>query len=365
MQIQFIFFLVLVTSGLAAAQVKPLSAGAEATVLEKLGPRLRAPRAAAELVPAVREAITLARVRADPRYLGQAQALIGERWSQADAGYDLLTLQATIEQSRHEFAQARTTLQMAVKSPAPSHAQAWLTLATIERVQANYPAATQACQSIKEVVAQLYASVCLLETQSLQGQFEGARAGYQQILSTARLPAQQAWIYSLMAENELRAGLPAAALRLFALSLALDNDSYTALAYAETLLAMQQANAALTVLDMQPESDAVLIRRAQAYIQLKDPRLPALQATLTSRLAASSLRSENSGHLREQAMLALHVQADARAALALAKRNLELQREPLDWLIAVHSAERAGDAQEKAKLLQAAAQTGLKDARLK
>ncbi|NJS35183.1 MAG: hypothetical protein HC765_00110 [Brachymonas sp.] len=352
-------------SGFALAQVKSIQAVPDSTVLEKLGPRLRPPVASADLIPAIRQAISLARQQADPRYLGQAQALIGQRWGQPDAGYDLLTLQATIEQSRHEFAQARKTLQLALKSLAPSYAQALLTLATIERVQGHYAAATQACQSIQEASAQLYANACLLETQSLQGQSDTARSGYQQLLNSVSAPVQQAWLYSLMAENEQRAGQSAAALRLFARSLALDNDGYTALAYADELLTAQQAGAVLALLANQPDSDAVLIRRAQALAQLSDARLPALQDTLNSRLASSTQRQDNAGHAREQAMYALYVQGDPHAALVLAKTNLELQREPVDWLIAVQSAERAGKPREKAQILQAAAKTGLKDVRLK
>ncbi|NJM43492.1 MAG: hypothetical protein HC858_05055 [Brachymonas sp.] len=68
-------------SGFALAQVKSIQAVPDSTVLEKLGPRLRPPVASADLIPAIRQAISLARQQADPRYLGQAQALIGQRWA--------------------------------------------------------------------------------------------------------------------------------------------------------------------------------------------------------------------------------------------------------------------------------------------
>jgi tetratricopeptide (TPR) repeat protein len=352
----------------AAAQTRDIAPTSDDVVLEKLGPRLnKSSAASADLIPAVRQAILLARQTADPRYLGQAQSLIGTQWNNPQASHELLTLQATIEQSRHEFANARKTLQTALSKPAASPSQAWLTLATIERVQGNYAAAEKACQSISEPAAQLYARACLLETASLQGQWDAARQGYSQLLREARQPAEQAWLQSLMAENELRAGQKPAALQLFARSLALDADGYTALAFADALLGDQQARSAaqaLAVLQEQPDSDAVLIRRAQAYKILKEPRFAATAADLQQRLVASSQRGDNPGHAREQALHALYVQGDAKAALNFAQTNLALQREPIDWLLAVQSAQQAGNSSEKRKLLEAVAKLGLKDARL-
>jgi hypothetical protein len=352
-------------SASALAQPRDLPAPKDDALIEKLGPRLSAPKASAELIPAVRQAIELARQTADPRYLGQAQALIGAQWSNSQASYELLTLQATIEQSRHEFAQAKLTLKTALTKPAASQAQAWLTLATIERVQANYATAETACKSITTPAAQLYASACLLETQSLQGQWDTARQGFAALLREQRLPGQQAWLQSLMAENEDRAGNPDAALKHFAVSLSLENDGYTALAYADALLRKPSAALAIAALQNQPASDAVLIRRAAAYRLLGDSQHQRIADELSARFAAASQRGESAGHAREQALYELLVKGNAQTALNFAQSNLKLQREPIDWLIALQSAQQLGQSAEKAKLLQAAAKTGLKDARLK
>ncbi len=368
-----IFFAALILSAVqgAFAQVKDLPTPSGDTVLEKLGPRLAnvSTRSEASLIPAVRQAIELARQTADPRYLGQAQALIGKQWSSPEASHDLLTLQATIEQSRHEFSQAAATLRLALKRPAPSHAQAKLTLATIERVQGNYAAALAACNSITEPPAQLYARACLLETISMQGQWAGARDGLAQLLREQRLPIQQAWLQSLQAENELRAGDSAAALKHFAISLSLADDGYTALACADALLDSGQAQQALDALRKQPGSDSVMIRQAQAYKMLRDARHQTIAAELTQRFAAAQVRGQThkqaQAHAREQALFELQVQGNAQAALALAQTNLKLQKESVDWLLALRSARAAGDGAAAASILQAAAKTGLKDARLK
>ncbi len=348
------------------AQVKELRITNDDAVIEKLGARVKKPATPADLAAAVRQAIHLARQTADPRYLGQAQALIGTMWSSPAASYEIATLQATIEQSRHEFAQARLTLQSALAKPTTSNAQAWLTLATIERVQGNYAAAAKACQSITDLQAQAYAQACQLETQSLLGQWDVAREGFSALMRALRLPDQQAWLLSLLAENEERAGNADAALKHYALSLSLDNDGYTALAYADALLRQNQALLTLNALQNQPSSDAVLIRKAQAYKMRGDAKFAGIADELNSRFAAAALRESNTlGHAREQALHALYVQGNAKVALAFAQKNLTLQKEPMDWLIAVQSAIQSGQTGEKAKLLAAAAQTGLKDTRLK
>ncbi|MBS7807224.1 hypothetical protein [Variovorax sp. PCZ-1] len=351
---------------IASAQVKELRISNDDAVIEKLGARIAKPSTPADLVLAVRQAISLARQTADPRYLGQAQALIGSLWNNQQANYEITTLQATIEQSRHEFAQARKTLQSALVKPAASHAQAWLTLATIERVQGNYSAAITACKSINATEALLYAQACQLETQSMQGQWREAREGFTALLRNERLPSQQAWLLSLLAENEERAGKSDTALKHYALSLSLDNDGYTALAYADALLRQKQAALAIRALQNQPSSDAVLIRRAQAYKMLGDSQYQRLADELNARFSAAALRQDsNAGHAREQALHALYVQGNARTALEFSQINLKLQRESIDWLIAMQSAAQLGALAEKTKLLQAAAQTGLKDERLK
>lgn len=350
----------------ALAQPKDLRITNDDAVVEKLGPRLSKSSAPADLVPAVRQAITLARQTADPRYLGQAQALIGAQWSNPVASYEVATLQATIEQSRHEFAQAKLTLQAALAKPTASHAQAWLTLATIERVQGNYKQSEIACNSINTPAAQIYAKACLLETQSLQGQWDASRKGFNALLREQALPSQQAWLLSLLAENEERAGNAPAALKNYALSLTLDNDGYTALAYADALLRQNQAALAIAALQNQPNSDSVLIRRAHAYKMLGDPQHQGIAQELDNRFAAAAQReANNAGHAREQALHALHVKDQPKAALAYAQTNLQLQREGIDWLIAIQSAAKLGNSAEKAKLQQAALTSGLKDERLK
>jgi predicted Zn-dependent protease len=350
---------------IAQAAGRDLQPTSDSQVLEILPARVRTstttPQAAAL---AARQAITLARETADTRYLGRAQASLARWWNKSDAPVELAVLQATVHQSRHEFAAARTILTQALQRE-PGHAQGWLTLATLERVAGNYPAAMTACAQVTRAGAQLYGAACQLETASLQGQHDEARRALAALQRQTLDASTQAWLGSLLAESEERAGRDGAALTVYQASLALAPDGYTALAAADLLLRTGQASAALKLLADQPASDAVLLRRAYALKLQNDPQWQALSNELQARFAALDQRGDDPAtHARERALAYLWLDADAAKAWAAAKLNLTLQKEPLDWWLALQSAQRAGQTAELARLRSAVAATGLRDARL-
>ena len=350
----------------AAALPQDLPPGLDADVVERLPERVAAapatPQAAATIA---RRWITLSRETADPRYLGRAQAALARWWGQADAPADLLVLQATVEQGRHEFAAARATLERALQAN-PAQVQGWLTLATLERVAARYEAAEAACRNVARYGATLYATACLLETRSLQGQHDAARSGLTALWQQAAGDAtQRAWIGSLLAESEERAGRDDAADAAYRRSLADAPDGYTALAYAGQLLRRNRASAALEVLRHQPDSDAVLLRRAQALRLMGDAAWQPLARDLEARFAAIVARGEGlDAHARERALLALWLHGQPAAAWMAARTNLALQKEPLDWWLALQTSEQSGDAAAHQAVRQALLQTGLQDVRL-
>ena len=349
-----------------AAFPQDLTPGLDAEVVERLPERVSAAPATPQAAATTAQRwITLSRETADPRYLGRAQAALARWWGQADAPADLLVLQATVEQGRHEFSAARATLERALQTN-PAQVQGWLTLATLERVAARYEAAEAACHNVARHGAALYTTACLLETRSLQGQHDAARNGFtalrQQVAGDA---AQRAWIGSLLAESEERAGRDDAADAAYRRSLADAPDGYTALAYADQLLRRNRASAALEVLRHQPDSDSVLLRRAQALRLTGDAAWQPLARDLEARFAAIAARGEGLDvHARERALLALWLQGQPAAAWKAARTNLSLQKEPLDWWLALQTSEQSGDAAAHQAVRQALQQAGLQDLRL-
>lgn len=308
--------------------------------------------------------ITLARQTGDMRYWGRAQALLAPWWGQADAPTDLAVLQATVQQGRHEFDAARQLLG-GVVAREPGHAQAWLDLAALARLQADYGAALRACDAVARAGVALYALACRLETLSLQGENALAAQGLRQMVADSRDQGQRSWLLSLLAENLERAGQDGQALTAYRNSLAAQHDLYTAVALSDLLLRTGQTEPALRLLEPLPQTDAVLLRQASAMRRLGDSRWTAIRDELRSRAADLRRRGDNVDlHGREAALIALWLEDDSRLALALARRNLGLQREPLDWWLVLHSARQAGDEPAWRELDAQRKAAGLRDRRL-
>lgn len=362
---RLLFWLVFIPGGVLPAQARDFTPANEAEVLERVAPRVRvratSPEAAAV---AARDAIRLARSTADPRYLGRAQAVLAPWWDQPAAPVALAILQATVQQGRHEFAAAHQVLTRALARDA-MQPQGWLTLATLERLAARYPQALAACAQVARAGATVYAAACALETRSLQGEHDAARRGLMALRSQSSDDGTRAWLLSLLGESEERAGRDAAALQAYRDSLAMAPDGYTALVAADLLLRTGQPRAALALLADQPDTDAVLLRRAQALRLGKDTRWQAMATELRGRFTALDARGDNpAAHARERALAYLWLESDPMRAWEQARLNLDLQKEPLDWWLALHSATQAGDRQALAALREALRASGLRDARL-
>ena len=311
-----------------------------------------------------REAISVARQTGDTRYWGRAQALLAPWWDKPDAPADMAVLQATVQQGRHEFAASRAVLTAALARGA-GHAQGWMNLAALERLSARYAESLAACAEVERAGQAFYAEACRLETGSLQGRHAQAAQGFQALLDNTRDAGQRSWLLSLLAESRERAGHDAAATAAYVASLAAEHDLYTSIAFSDLLLRTGKTAQALQVLAPLPETDAVVLRRAAAWKRLGDARWTAQRQLLKDRVQELQRRGDDTTlHGRELALTALWLDDDATQALQLATSNLRLQREPLDWWVALQSARLARQSAALADIKTAIAAAGLHDMRL-
>lgn len=358
-------------SAMAASPIRPVSDGEVIEVLPAITrSRLaapvagRAPTDPREALATSRQAITVARQTGDNRYWGRAQAALAPWWDRADAPVELAVLQATVQQGRHEFEASRKVL-VAALSRQTGHAQGWLNLAALERLSARYNESLAACREVARTGQGLYAQACELETRSMQGQHELAIRGFALLLTQVSDADQQSWLLSLQAEARERAGQDAAAQAAYEKSLARQPDLYTSIALSDLLLRTGSNTKALAVLAPLPQTDAVVLRHGIAWRRLGDNRWREALVIFQERVAELKRRGDDPGlHSRELAMSALWLEDDAPGALALARKNLTLQREPVDWWLALQCALAAGDKNAVAELSNQWTQTGLKDARL-
>ena len=303
----------------------------------------------------------------DPRFAGLALAALRAWPDPGSAPADVLLMRATLEQYLHEFDAAVVNLRLLLARPGSErNAQAWLTLATVLRVQGRYADSDIACREVGRAGVDVYATACLAENAALRGETGAARQSFEALLADARLPpSTRGWLTTSLAELEERDGRVAAADAAYRAVLRLGPDSYAALAYADFLIAQHRPAEALKVLKDETRTDTVVLRLAIAGTLAKTAQGERDVAEMRERIALANERPEaRVFHGREQAMFALAIERAPERALELARGDVARQREPLDLLVFAEAARASGqrEAIEEARRLKAA--VGLHDRRI-
>ena len=313
--------------------------------------------------------IARARIDADPRQLGRAQAVLAPWWSMAEPPVPVLVLRATIEQSNHVFADARTDLERAVARE-PSNAQAWLTLATVQQVTGDISGAGESCRRLAEIAIAIVGVTCQASVDGISGRAGEAYDALDRVLAESaatRGPdtaSLRTWATTLQAELAERLARPADADRLFRASRALDpRDAYTIAAYADFLLDEKRYAEVLALIPRETPIDTLLLRRAQAAERSGSDDAASVAEDLGQRFAALRARGDRV-HLREEARYTLEIRKSPDAALALALENWRVQKEPLDARIALEAALAAQRPEAAADVLDWIASTHIEGVRL-
>ena len=318
-----------------------------------------------------RRAIGASRERGDPRFLGQAQAALAPWWNAADAPLEVLVLRATIRQSLHDFPGALADLDRVLRER-PADAQARLTRSSVLSVIGRYAEASRDCDMLGPNVPQIVVVACRASPQSLTGEASRARRELDRALSmSSSLPRElAAWAHTLAAEIAMRDADASNAELHFRRALAADpRDAYLRGAYADFLIDTGRPRDAAALVGRETSNDVLLLRLALAEVRFENPTPDEQQqrrahvAQLAERFAASRARGDVV-HRREEARFALHLEHDPRKALALARSNWEVQREPADLRILAEAAEAADDAASKALVRTWQREHRLRDATL-
>jgi tetratricopeptide (TPR) repeat protein len=286
--------------------------------------------------------IQQSRLSGDLRYLGYAEAVLMPWVKQRTPVPDVLVLQATVQQSRHEFSASLATLDRAL-SIRPNDPQALLIRGTVLRVLGRYAEASAACEEFSRLVEPRLGTLCTQSLRGLNGHLESAYTALVQVSSQGWLNSEKSWLYSELGEMAVRLGRDADAQRWFQGDLRLvPTDFYVRAAYADLLLRQARPGEALTLLQGYESFEPLLLRIAIAQRQLRDPRQAQSSARLRAVFAAEMQRGE-AVHRREQARFLLEVEDQPKLALAAAIENWAVQREPDDVLVLVNAAKAAGN----------------------
>ena len=338
-----------------AAYAAPYVPTDDATVLERLPVRPGDPvarelrRLRAELAASPREQDTavrlaeryfaLAGAEGDPRYVGYAQAALKPWWDLPAPPLDVLVMRAILKQYSHDFSGAMQDLDAAVRED-PRNARAWSWRAAIHMVQADYERAREDCLALHKLESELSAVGCTAYLDGTTGRAAAAHRALSAALArNADAPSEvRVWVLTRLAEMSLRQGDVKQAEEHFrAAYLEPVNDQFLLAAYADFLLDQGRPEQALPLLVDWVKSDILLLRLALAEQALKAPKAREHIEALGSRFDAAALRGDKL-HLQEEARFNLALLGNKEKALALARENWKLQREPRDARILLEAA---------------------------
>ncbi len=317
-----------------------------------------APQDALRLRRLIAAQLDAGRRYADPRYFGQAEALL-VRWRADGTRHRIVALDldwADIQQHRHDYVHARATLDDILQRE-PSNAQAHLMRAQLGLAEGRLSEARSDCAPLVREGA--VGVACLAQVIGMNGNLDRAVALMDRALATAPSDAAvRSWMLTARADMAARNADPRS-LDWLRQALAADpDDQYARLAVADALIDAGDPDGATTIIGGGPRSDAALLRLA--IIAASRGSEDTAAAELAARFAEAEARGEQV-HLRDLARFKLHALHDVRAALAAARENFRAQRERWDARILLEAAQAAGDRGAAREVVEWRHATGYED----
>jgi len=296
----------------------------------------------------------------DAHYAGYAEAVIAPWRKRPVPPASVLLTEATILQYRHQFAVARDLLQQTLQLE-PHNGQAWLTLATLDMVQGDYPRVSKECAAVTNDAFLVTGLACLGILRSYTGHAEQGLVLLNQAQAPSAAPGYQAWVHGLLAESAERLGRwPLAESQYRAALTLLPQDNFLLVAYADFLLDRQRPREVLPLLAGHEQSDTAFLRIALAEAALDSPQTARYTWIMGARFAA--LRERGSEYFgREEARFALLLQHDPQGSLELALANWQVQKAPWDARVVLEAAAAAHDPNAAAGVLDFVDETHLQD----
>jgi hypothetical protein len=286
----------------------------------------------------------LALAEGDPRFIGYAQAALAPWWELEQPPLAVLVQRAALRQYNHDFNLALDDLQKAIRLQ-PRHGPAWSLMAAIHLVQADYPAAREACANMHGLASELIVLACIATVDSLTGQAGQAyrTLGKAYTATPAATAAEKLWVLTRLAEMGDRLGHTQQADAYFKAALKLNiSEAYLLAVYAEFLLDEKRHQKVIALLKNKERSDVLLMRLTLAETAINAPRAAEHREIIRARFDAARLRGDKL-HIQDEARFNLHLLNHPQTALKLAQENWLGQHEPSDARILLEAALAAKD----------------------
>ena len=296
----------------------------------------------------------------EPRAYGRALALL-ERWPDEQEKPALMhVLMAAVLQHNHDFEPALVELQSALAIE-PRNAQAHLMRAQISLVIADYDAARDSCLTLQSLVRYPLALNCHAQLDGVTGRAEQALAAVTSMLQkTEELSAQDQVELNITAAGIAhRLGFSAEAEQHYIAALQMSPaNGYVLVNYAAMLIESQRFDDVVSLLDaladsaMSTEMQILLAEALSASpSQHSRERAQKVVASVQEVFDAAAMRGEGLPN-KELARFALTLRQRPDEALAAAKKNWVLQKEPSDTLLLAQAARSASDVEQLMEILR-------------
>lgn len=333
-------------SAIACAGRPPLILpGNPGTVLERL------PRGYAALMPSASKAPPLVQIEAllgiaastgDNRLAARAEALLSQFPAGAAASPEVIKARAFVAQHRHDFVAALGLLDALVERE-PRDGDARLSRAQILLVQGHLDRARRDCAALAFGIDADNGQLCIAALSLRTGDYATAAKMVDDLLGqSASNPDISRYLLLTRGEIASRAGDPDAD-HWFVRALALvPDDVRTLAAYARHLRSRGEHRRIVHLLAKAPATDGLRLQLALAVHALGLPQAAVLTASQGRRYALAH-EVGTQPEMRDEAEFLLTLRGNPVAALALAQRNFENQRDYEDVDIlrrAAHAAHR-------------------------
>ena len=330
---------------------------------DRLRERLNSdPHNLALAVPLADAYIDYGRATGDERYVGHGMAVVEPWLKLRPVPVPALLVSATVLQNRHFFRSSRAELT-ALLERSPRNLQAWLTLATVAMMQADYAGANDACVKVAQLGGDFMGTLCTAQLRSLTGHAGQAYALLTLIEHPGPIapPAIKGYVEGLLADAAVRLGRNHAADRHFRAALQwTPGDNFTLADYADFLLDRHEDLAVEKLLAGYQASDTSLLRIVFAECARHDARAARDVADMEARFVALDQRGSRL-YQREHAEFVLYVLHEPRRALQLAEQNWSVQRSPKDMRILLEAALAAHKPQATQPVMAVLARSHLQD----
>ena len=258
---------------------------------------------------------------------------------------DALLLNAEIKEYRHEFTAALADLET-VNEVSPHDPTARLMRSNIYQIQGYFEAAQTQCRTLGPRAIAM-STICGLSLTSLSGDLEESYQALSKFVAVQRMPPEiETWALGKLADMSIRSGRLMDALTYFErMPTEYSQTSALRSQLLDLLLKMKKPSSVLSLVAADEKSDGLVIRRLRAmkmlgmaWRGLQTDRLERYFELLESQLM--------NPHAREVAYYHLYLTEDFEQAFAAALENWRQQKEPIDTLLVLAAAQKAGKVSE-------------------